>query len=343
LHYEQVARGSIYDETFKVAVSNRAWSITTWPLKGQGVNLYKQVCDGSIVTLSSHFIPYVPKSSTANKRYIGNDSTMWIRNGDIPDCTLTTIGMGQIWLAYASTCHYSVGTEGTQQILWPSGSDLQSRAFTTQATWLPGSEPPFLPIKADYFFDIQAFESATGRPARSSGSRPAVATPTKWATYETRGSTNVASLVFPLSFRYQQYEPYAFSGKPTVVYSYEGRLTDATLGVDPNALNHGFGEITIVEDERFGRQANGVAAINYVVTNRTIPSTTNRALERLLFATRITKGATRPVDPLQSSRWIVLIVMAATTAFFLVSFFRRGRSFCGSSKAGQRAHNNEEK
>ena len=257
LHYEEQFQGGKSDAKFTVCVSNCLWSITETPSDGGGT-VFKQAYDGTIITSSAHFSPEYLKTSTAT---LDNDSTLGIEEHDTPYCLPS--GMGQLWLAYASACKYAGATNGRMELVWFSSFELLKNRFKTPATWQNESSPPFVPRRVDFLFDMNSYQAAlsnipTPAPEQKSGTHAPL-----WASYRIAIYTNLGSLRLPRSFYYEQYDPMReTNGTPMLVYKYHGELLAVRMKVRKGDLDHGYGDKTLVEDNR------SRVPVHYIVSNR---------------------------------------------------------------------------
>jgi hypothetical protein len=273
LQYEQVKPNRKIDIAFTVCVSDCLWSITATSSDMRGVT-FKQVYDGDVMTSATQFPAEVRERST-----IGNDSTLGIKSGDMPDC-LPPVGAGQIWLAYASACKFSGGTTGLMEPVWFVGLDRLRNRFSTPASWMSMAARPFLPSEVDYFFDANLFHQARANSSMPPRTASQTSPVTKWASYRVTAFTNIGSLLLPKAFQFNAYNQAKVPTQtPVLVYEYRGNLIKAYEKVATDAFDHGFGTKTFVQDERFISPANPAGFVRYVATtNKTIPQTDNPQL-----------------------------------------------------------------
>jgi len=269
LEYRAIFPRKTREISFVVAVSNCAWSIVGVSSENQEITS-KQVYDGQILTSAVRFPDRVRSQST-----IGNDSTLGVESNDMPN-SLSDIGAGQIWLAYASACKFSGSTTGLTELVWFVSQELRRDHFKTPTAWMIEPQEPFLPSKVDYYFNSDAFQRAIAGKQMSPSGIGNTAVLTKWASYRVTSFTNTGSISLPRSFYFEAFEPSMSPDRPsTLAYSYRGMLTTVYESVPANAFVHGLGTKTLVQDERMMNPTNPASYIRYVTTTNDIPSTSS--------------------------------------------------------------------
>jgi hypothetical protein len=320
LRYEVFEPKLLWEETFTVSVSNCLWAITVIRDQSKDV-VFKQVYDGESLTMSSLFLnmQIEPK-----KGRLANDAALSVELDDTPNST-APIGMGQIWLAYASGCKLSMGNSGLLEPAWLIPEQLRRSRFKTQATWNLLPSAPFLPTNIDFFHDEDAFQEAMKGGMPKTGDHPPAAK-NLWTSFQVTSVTNVASYIFPRHFVFQAYQPGRpdLRKDPVLAYTYTGDIELVALGETRDSLTPGFGKRTIVQDTRLGNWSNPIVPVTYLVTNRVIPATNDPKLLKL-YATWNLGHLPGPAKTSSTKPLIFFVTVIAVITFPLLWLMKQHR------------------
>jgi hypothetical protein len=315
--YEVLERKIVWKETFTISVSNCLWAISVIRDDESKDVIFKQVYDGETVTMSSLFLQV---HSQPTKGKLANDAALSVEFNDTPNST-APLGMGPIWLAYASSCKFSGAASGLVEPAWLLAEELRRSRFKTPATWdlLPGA--PFLPRNINFFYDESAFRQAM-KGATPDPNAETAGAKSLWASFQVESVTNIDSLIFPKHFVLQVYNPGPTNAAKALAlaYRYTGDVEAVMPGEMRDNLAPGFGNRTIVQDTRLGNWSNPITPVTYLVTNRVIPGTNDPKLLKLYAKWNLGHLPGSPKSPSTNPLVLFLALVAVVTVplFFLL-------------------------
>jgi len=134
-----------------------------------------------------------------------NNLVALIESEEVPDGDGSLIAF--LWLAYASSCHLAGVTNSTLAPVWIlDDSNLRYEGFKMRASWILGTESPYLPLSVSYFNDgnFRILDHQTGRRTVSLAPAPYDRGYLN-ATYEANSLTNYRGLLLPTKFLFTRY------------------------------------------------------------------------------------------------------------------------------------------
>jgi hypothetical protein len=302
---------------FKVSVGDCRWRIFT-----------KDVAYGDTVEIG--FEEGIAYRLNTSVKVGSNVLSALIESEEVPAGDASLISY--LWLAYASSCHFSAVTNDWLTPVWiQDDPNLRYEHFKAQAKWVLGGEPP-LPSRVEYFNDgiFRVFH-----PVKNERVSFAARAPYKQgyvnAVYQVVEQTNAVGLIVPTRFVFTRYAippqtdtnavPWVGSGiigtnqlmVRSVIHVDDARVTP---GVTAKIFRPEFQATLTYMDRRFAYSNPAVVNVLNVISNGQWPEVTPQLIKQAKITARAT--AKPPPQKSQGRKGVVLIALGLISFVFVL-------------------------